>query len=116
MNWMTATRKSCPSARSTQPKPEVVFPFPFPVMTRKMPRRVSRPSVGSADPAVDPSVARISAIEPAYHSGVGVSIEAGRLAPRRWWGIWGLDSGILERNRNPAKEGLGWEDEETRRS
>jgi len=31
MNWMTQTRKPCPTARRAWPKAAVVFPLPFPV-------------------------------------------------------------------------------------
>src|SRR5690349_21772319 len=66
MNWITATRNPCPKARSTLPKPAVVLPFPFPVMTRKTPFRVSRPSVGTADPSVAPSLASERLIQSGY--------------------------------------------------
>src|SRR5258706_558027 len=96
MNWTTAILNPCPSPRSAVPNAEVVFPLPFPVMTRRTPLRVSRGSVGSSNPAAAASVALGWAIavfwsdEPddwanpsllGYHRGVRYSYGRTQLVP-----------------------------------
>src|SRR5687768_7938888 len=77
MNWITATRKPCPSARTAHPKPDVVFPLPFPVMTRRTPWRVARDSIVASDSRAAPSLAITCDTAIGYHRGGGVSNGAG---------------------------------------
>src|SRR5512139_3078661 len=82
MNCTTAIAKPCPCARSAQPMAEVVLPFPLPVMTRRIPLRVSRGWSGPADPNAASRFALVSGIVGSYHPGGGVSnAPAGREPP-----------------------------------
>jgi hypothetical protein len=62
------------------PNPEVVLPLPFPVMTRRMPWRVSRGEVEIPDPFGAASLADTPSTARAYHLGGGGVKRGGTLA------------------------------------